>query len=328
MRNIICSTLILFLGISYPGEENILPGCGIEPIDTSTSLESACSNEEDGNGMIVFYSDRDGNIEIYVMNSEGNDQRRLTFNEYADDSPALSSDGSRIAFISNRDDPDPAGCSHTCFNQLYIINIDGSNEHRLIGTDFSTHHPDWHPDGLIISFDTEADLQGDIYVVNVDGSGLRLLIEDGFWADWSPDGTQIVFASRRDGNVELYLADADGGNQRQLTHNNRFEYFPDWSPDANRIAYGVLEDRAIYVMDANGENEQRLTQQGNAEDAAWSPDGKWIAYQSSNDGDFEIYAIKVDEALHGTNGFRPVKLTDNQSGDLWPCWGPGFQNRL
>jgi TolB protein len=320
--------LILHQGISYPGENNILPTCGIEQIGASTSPGSPYSNEEDGNGMIVFYSNRDGNIEIYKMNSEGKDHCRLTFNEYSDDSPALSPDGSRIVYISNRDDPDPDGCSQNCFNQLYLLNIDGSDEHKLIATDLSTHHPDWHPDGSKISFDTEADLQGDIYVVNADGSGLRLLIEDGFWADWSPDGTQIVFASRRDGNVELYLADADGRNQRRLTHNNRFEYFPDWSPDAKRIAYGVLEDRAIYVMDANGDNEQRLTQQGNAEDATWSPDGVWIAYQSSNDGDFEIYAIRVEEALHGRNGFKPLKLTDNQSGDLWPSWGPAFHSRL
>ena len=116
MRNITCSTLILLLGISYPGEENVLPACGIKPADASTSAGTLISDEEDGNGMIVFYSNRDGNIEIYTMNA--------------------------------------------------------------------------------------------------DGSGLRLLIEDGFWADWSPDGTQIVFATRRNGSAELYLADADGRNQR------------------------------------------------------------------------------------------------------------------
>ena len=295
------------------------PSNAIQPSETLTpTIMTPLS--EDAIGMIAFYSHRDGNTEIYMMKPDGSDQRRVTLNEYGDDSPALSPDGSYIVFISNRDDPNPDTCEQSCFYQLYIINSDGSSEHKLIETEFSTMHPDWHPDGTRISFDTEFDLEGDIYVVNSDGSDLHLIINNGFWADWSPDGQQIVFASKRDGNVELYLADANGNNQHRLTQNGRLEYFPDWSPDGQRIAFSVLQDRAIYVMAVDGSNEQRLTRQSNAENPTWSPDGIWIAYQSSSDGDFEIYAINVDEALQGIDGFHPLQLTDNQVGDLWPSW--------
>lgn len=292
-----------------------LPATEIQPSEISTFPVIT-----EAIGTIAFYSHRDGNLEIYIMNPDGNDQRRVTNNEYGDDSPALSPDGSQIVFFCNRDDPNPDTCEQSCLYQLYIVNSDGSSEHKLIETEFSTMHPDWHPDGTRISFDTEFDLEGDIYVVNSNGSDLHLIIEDGFWADWSPDGTQIVFASKRDGNVELYLADADGNNQRRLTQNGRLDYFPDWSPDGRRIAFAVLEDRAIYIMDADGSDERRLTHQGNAENPTWSPDGIWIAYQSSSDGDFEIYAINVEEALQGNAGFNPLQLTDNQVGDLWPSW--------
>jgi Tol biopolymer transport system component len=64
-----------------------------------------------------------------------------------------------------------------------------------------------------------------------------------------------------------------------------------------------------------------VTFQGNAENPSWSPDGAWIAYQSSNDGDFEIYIINVEGALEGNGGFNPIQLTANQAGDLWPSWG-------
>ena len=74
-------------------------------------------------------------------------------------------------------------------------------------------------------------------------------------------------------------------------------------------------------MDADGSNEQRLTHQGNGENPTWSPDGAWIAYQSSNDGDFEIYVVMVEQALQGNSGFNPLQLTDSQAGDLWPSWG-------
>ena len=296
------------------------PSGAMQPTETLTPTVMIPLGN-DAIGMIAFYSHRDGNIEIYTMNPDGSNQHRLTSNESDDDSPVWSPDGSQIAFISDRDDPNSGACVQSCLYQLYIINVDDGSERKLIETGFSTLHPDWYPDGTRISFDTEADLQGDIYIVNADGSDLQLLIEDGFWADWSPDGTQIVFASRRDGNVELYLADADGNNQRRLTRNGRLDYFPDWSPDGRRIAFAVQEDRAIYIMDADGSDEQRLTHQGNAENPTWSPDGCWIAYQSSSDGDFEIYAINVEEALQGNDGIDPLQLTNNQVGDLWPSWG-------
>jgi TolB protein len=230
----------------------------------------------EGEGMIAFYSHRDGNLENYTMWSDGSHQQRVTFNDYSDDSPALSPDGMQIAFVSNRDDPDPAACSTTCLYQLYLIGTDGSHERQLVDTAFSTLHPDWHPGGTRISFDTEFNLEGDIYVVNADGTGMQLLIEDGFWADWSPDGRRIAFAR--------------------------------------------LEQRQILVMEADGSNEQQLTYMSNAENPTWSQDGIWIAFQSSADGDFEIYALNVEEALQMQTEAVPLQLTDNTIGDLWPSW--------
>jgi Tol biopolymer transport system component len=72
-------------------------------------------------------------------------------------------------------------------------------------------HPDWHPDGSKLSFDTEINLHGDIYIVNADGSGLQLLIKDGFWADWSPDGSRIAFARLE--TKQIFVMDADVSNE-------------------------------------------------------------------------------------------------------------------
>jgi TolB protein len=210
---------------------------------------------------------------------------------------------------------------------LYLIDADGDeqgsgNERKLVDTDFAAHHPDWHPKGTKLSFDSEFNFQGNVYVVNADGSDLHVLIEDGFWADWSPDGTQIVFASKRDGTVELYVADADGGNQRRLTENQRTEVFPAWSPDGRRIAFTVFEQRHIFVMNADGSNEQQLTDRSRSEDPAWSPDGAYVAFQSSSQGNFEIYIIHVESALQGSAGASSQRLTDNSAGDFWPTCGP------
>jgi Tol biopolymer transport system component len=272
--------------------------------------------------LIVFYSERDGNAEIYTMRPDGSDQVRLTFNQFEDSAPALSPDGRQIAFISDRDDPQPGACFPHCIYQLYVINTDGSGERRLAETEFSTHHPEWHPDGTRLCFDNGFDMEGDVYTINADGSGPELLIEDGFWADWSPDGSQIAFASNREGSLDLYVADADGGNQQRLTSTEDWELFPAWSPHGTEIAYfgcdpGCQPHRQdLYVMGADGGEVRRLTDSPWTvdEDPAWSPDGQWIVFQSDRDRNYEIYLISAD-------GSDPVRLTNSRRGDFWPSWG-------
>jgi uncharacterized protein (DUF885 family) len=300
-------------------------GNGSMPLEMLERLVEHYIAQQTADAWVAFYSERDGNAEIYTMNPDGSSQRRLTSNEFEDSAPVWSPDGSRIAFISDRDDPRAGKCFPNCLYQIYVIDPDGSDEHRLIETEFTTHHPDWHPDGTKLSFDTEFNLKGDIYVANVDGSDLQQLIADGFWADWSPDGTQIAFASNRDGNVEIYLADADGSNQRRLTANQRMDLFPAWSPDGEKIAFMVREDggQQLFVMNADGSDEQQLTFQGRVnEDPDWSPDGSQLLFQSNRDGNFEIYALDVEQALRGENAGGLRRLTSTAGGDYWPARRP------
>ncbi|MCI0556023.1 MAG: hypothetical protein L0287_34200, partial [Anaerolineae bacterium] len=73
------------------------------------------------NGKITFQSDRDGNLEIYVMNADGSGQIRLTNNLSVDMQPAWSSDGRKITFLSDRDGN----------LEIYVMNADGSGQIRL-----------------------------------------------------------------------------------------------------------------------------------------------------------------------------------------------------
>ncbi len=270
-------------------------------------------------GLLVFYSERDGNAELYSMQADGSGQTRLTFNTYEDSSPAWSPDGSQIVYVSSQDDDRPESCFPQCLFQLYVIDADGVNPHRLLETDFPTHHPAWHPSGSQILFDDEFNFEGNLYLADVDTGAVTLLIEDAFWGDWSPDGTQIVFASQRDGNVELYLAAADGSSIQRLTDNDRLDAFPAWSPDGEKIAFmaGSTTARQIFVIDADGSHERQLTEEGRVnEDPAWSPDGQTIAFQSNRKGQYHIYIMAAD-------GSGQTPLT-TEGENYWAAWQPGL----
>lgn len=168
--------------------------------------------------------------------------------------------------------------------------------------------------------------QGDIYVMDADGSDLAPLTTSEFGSDgspdWSPDGP-IAFVSNRDGNTEIYVMHADGSGQTRLTDTPTvWEQDPVWSPDGSRIAFtsgpdaSGSNDQEISVMDADGSDRTRLTDNA-ARDAypAWSPDGTRIAFASNRDGQDEddIYVMNAD-------GTGQTNLTDSQAYDSRPSW--------
>ena len=245
----------------------------------------------DAQAQIAFVSKRDGNWEIYVMDAHGVNPRRLTNNPAKDLSPSWSPDGKRIAFISDRDGHVPEGrVFHN--SEIYVMDADGGNQQNL------TNHP-----------------------------------SDDRSPSWSPDSTRIAFESDRDNdrghNIEIYVMDADGGNLQRLTNNLTEDEDPAWSPDGERIAFSARREGhvvhnldityEIYVMDADGGNQQRLTENRNNDwHPEWSPDGKRIAFAADRKGD----SAKVDIYVMDADGGNQQKLTNNRVWDSSPSWSP------
>ena len=189
-----------------------------------------------------------------------------------------------------------------------------------------------------IAFSSDRDRNYEIYLMDDDGKNQQNLTnhpDRDSVPSWSPDGKRIAFTSERDGNDEIYVMDADGGNQQNLTNHPGRDSVPSWSPDGKRIAFVSDRDRfldihgfptsEIYVMDADGENPQNLTNNRHDDRSpSWSPDGKRIVFLSYRDGhfigDFELITSEI--YVMDADGGNPQNLTKSRGGDSSPSWSP------
>lgn len=286
--------------------------------------------------------------EGWVMSSDGSDQHKLVDLLSARSRPSWSPDGAQIAFsgssaglvivaadgsqqrtlldsgVSGVDwSPDGATIAFS-YNpgsnrDIYLIDIDGSNLHRLSNTPGLAATPSWSPDGTMVAFldvDHEDGTPGHVlYVINADGTGQRQ-IADGIIdpvnmnvLSWSPDATGIA-AATHDGDIVVVAV--DGGGTTNITTSAAVESSPDWSPDASRIAFERGGEIYSASPDGSAVTELHDNPKETDSDPQWSPDATRVAFVMSGD----IHSIPV-------GGGSSTNLTDTEfRGDHLPSWSP------
>jgi TolB protein len=194
----------------------------------------------DGTKLIYYKCLGETAAEIYVMNDNGTDLERLTFNNATDWSPSWSPDGEKMVFVSDRNgNPD-----------IYVMNADGTNQTQLTDNPDWDVSPDWSPDGTRVVYVSYQELAGgksDVYVMNADGSNKENLTNDPsvyhHTPAWSPDGKEIVFEA----GGEIYVMGSDGNVKTNISNSagsgSEFEdTTPSWGPA--EISTGVIADVA------------------------------------------------------------------------------------
>jgi len=205
--------------------------------------------------------------------------------------------------------------------------------------------PGWSPDGLQLVFSSNlgGNANHDIYIMNLDGSGLRRIVDDSggdFAPAWSPGGQQIAFQAKRDTgwHWDIFSIDTASLEERNLTRTPDVdEEVPIWSPDGKQIVFQVshLGRSNVFVMNADGSNRRQVTQGPSGvanETPAWSPDGSRIAFASNRHQNlsleinntlaaYDIYTIRPD----GSDLQRITFASDSVHAVRWPSWSPDGQ---
>ncbi|MCY3721810.1 MAG: amine dehydrogenase large subunit [Candidatus Poribacteria bacterium] len=224
---------------------------------------------------ISFTSNRSGNFDIYVVDTNGENLRNLTNHPARELEHAWSPDGRFLAYVSNRDGD----------FKIYVMDT-RTGEHRRL----TNHHekewaPAWSPDGKWIAFVSRSDkiippvkfkITSHIYRIDANGANLVQLTDQGknLRPAWSPDSKQIAFVSYHRGKERkgLYIMNADGRQLRRVNDqqvqalNGIFQNQCVWSPNGKRIAFSIIaprDDRMhLCVIDADGKNFRQLTRGG------------------------------------------------------------------
>jgi TolB protein len=178
---------------------------------------------------------------------------------------------------------------------------------------------------------------GVIYTINPDGSGKSKVVntsEAGDTIDYSPDGKRITYAAYEgfnDGNPngpqkdhEIYTINVDGTGKFQLTHNNRYDSDPSYSPDGKRVVYTHHDGHdEIYTINADGTGAFRVTNNDTNEFyPSYSPDGKKIVFSGEHRKLSHPQTYTADIYTIGVNGKNRVRLTHNATYDTAPDYSP------
>lgn len=269
---------------------------------------------------ILFESNRHGNDEIY-RHFPGVRTQRLTFDEGGDYYPALSPDGTKMAYVILF-----AGSF-----EIAVMELKSGKRQQFTFSPLhkSNVHPTWSPDGSRIAFASNTDGDFDIYIMDENGENLTNLTDDSPLHEnaphWSPVSEKIVYSSYLDGFVgeNVNLLDVRTGERQTLTTSNQPVAYPRWSPNGSQIAYfstkpfePPLSTSEIWRAKADGSDPEPLVTDGDANrNPRYSPDGKRIAFESYRDFNTDIYALNLESQ-------EETRLTTHLGDDSYPNWSP------
>jgi Tol biopolymer transport system component len=231
--------------------------------------------------------------------------------------------GNRIAFVHTPDSADVTEPGST--NQLWTYNLETDTMRRVMPGPLFTPH--WSPSGDRLVF--HSPIPQYLFTVGTDGKSLRQLtgpdspnpdLENTVIGKWSPSGDRILFSVEAGEKSGIYTMKPDGSDVKKLVG---WSLMPAWFPSGERITYidfDASDNRQVYIIEADGTNQRKLTTLKNSRDVGWpsvSPSGEQIAFTY----DDQIYLMSAD----GTN---VGQVTGGEGFAAKPSWSPSGEKIL
>ena len=253
-------------------------------------------------GLIAFTSTELPQYEISLVCSDGSARRLVTYSPgFESTSPTWSPDKTRFAFMSTIEG----------IRGIYIYDLSCNCVTGKIPVDLDAYTPAWSPDGQRMAFYAP----DGIYVVNIDGSGLIHVTDNGGGPSWSPDGTRIAYSASQDGRSVIRITEVGGTGFTQFPTTPGIDWSLAWSPDGTRIAFASNQGFTVnlYLINVDGTGLMQLTDMSSYEYfPSWSPDGQQLAFQAY------VYSTRqTDIYVVNANG-TGLKLITSQGAE--PAW--------
>jgi WD40 repeat protein len=286
-----------------------VPGAQLFNLSNSTAVDSRPSRSPNDQWM-VFESNRNGNVELYYGDMQGQSQVRLTNTNANNINAMVGPDNKTVIFQSDRNGN----------WDIFSIDITTGLERQLTTDSHDDVHPYWSPDPNWIVFESNRTGSPNLFLLNLSTGNefqvTRDVVEDIFPA-WSPNGEQLAFLSNVSGFWSLFVVDVTGKNLLQITHEGDAGNVS-WSPEGNRLAYQVENNGNVdvYTYDLQTGKEYRLTDYAGPDSApTWDCSGTRIAFTSTRDGDPNLLQVSWQ-------GGPQTNLTINPATDKWAEWSP------
>ena len=273
---------------------------------------------------IALVSDRDAtkerrSKEIYIVDYDGYNPRRVTVNASLNLTPAWTPDGKGLAYVSYRQGS-PLVFLARIFEGRSIANLSGERG------DAQAFSPVFSPDGKSLAFASTRSGNSDVWVGAGDGGGARRLTTtqaSDTAPCWSPTGQEIAFTSSRSGTPQLWLMDAEGLNVRRLTSVGNYNDGCAWNPSKqySEIAYTArLEGGTFHfdiaIIDLATRQVRQITQgRGSCEYPSWAANGRHLVFACKRGGRWEI-------TISDREGRSVRTLAAGPGNNVQPDWGP------